>query len=87
VLVVVSAFIPVAAVIWNGDALAAAVLGATVIVLTALRHIFRWQENFTRFASTHEALTAQRDLYQAGAPPYDSAESPDEASSSPLSHS
>jgi hypothetical protein len=71
VLVVVSALIPIVGIIWRGDALAAAIPGAIVVILTALRHIFQWQENFTRFSSTHQALTAQRDLYQAGAPPYE----------------
>jgi hypothetical protein len=68
---VTAASIPVAAVISPDDALAPAVLGAVVVVLTGLRTIFHWHENYLRFAASRERIKAEQRAYRVRAAPYD----------------
>jgi hypothetical protein len=70
-ILVVAAAIPVAAVISPDDALAAAVLGAVVVVLTGLRTIFHWHENYIRFAAARERIKTEQRAYRVRAAPYD----------------
>lgn len=70
-LLVVGASISVAALAWPGNGVPAAVLGGVVVVLTGLRQIFHWQENYVRFTSACQELKQARRRYEIGEPPYD----------------
>lgn len=47
-----------------------AILGGVVVVLTGLRSVFHWQDNYLRFSGAREAVEAERRLYNTGAQPY-----------------
>ena len=47
-----------------------AVLGGVVVILTGLRQIFHWQENYVRFTSAWLTLRHERRRYDVGEPPY-----------------
>ncbi|MEU8845021.1 DUF4231 domain-containing protein [Streptomyces sp. NPDC048564] len=66
----VSAAIPVSAVISPGTAEVPAVLGGVVVVITGLRSVFHWQDDYLRFSEAREAVEAERRLYCTGAEPY-----------------
>ncbi|MFN8109583.1 MAG: DUF4231 domain-containing protein [Thermoleophilia bacterium] len=68
--VVLGAAIPVSVVIAPDSPLVPALLGAGVVVLTGLRSVFHWQENYLRFSVAREALDEQRRLYSTHAAPY-----------------
>ncbi len=70
-ILIISAAIPASAAIIQNDARLAAVLGAIVVILSGLRSVFHWQDNYLRFSGAREAIEAQRRLYHTGAPPYD----------------
>jgi Protein of unknown function (DUF4231) len=70
-LLIVAAAIPTSAVITPGDALVPAILGSVVVVLSGLRAVFHWQDNYLRFSGAREAVEAERRLYNTGAEPYD----------------
>jgi Protein of unknown function (DUF4231) len=70
-LLIVGASISVAALAWPGNGVPAAVLGGIVVILTGLRQIFHWQENYVRFISANQALKQERRRYEIGEPPYD----------------
>ncbi|MGJ5892343.1 DUF4231 domain-containing protein [Streptomyces niveiscabiei] len=69
--IVFGAAIPVAAVLSPGDAKVPAVLGGLVVVLTGLRSVFHWQDDYLRFSQAREAIEAERRLYRTGGEPYD----------------
>ena len=69
-LLVVGASISVAALAWPGNGVPAAVLGGVVVILTGLRQIFHWQENYVRFTSAWLTLRHERRRYDVGEPPY-----------------
>jgi hypothetical protein len=69
-LLVVGASISVAALAWPGTGVPAAVLGGIVVVLTGLRQIFHWQENYVRFTWACQTLKQERRRYDVGEPPY-----------------
>jgi hypothetical protein len=68
---VVSASIPVSAVIRPNSGLIPAVLGGISVIIAGLRAIFHWQDNYLRFTRAREAVEAERRLYHTGASPYD----------------
>lgn len=70
-LIIIAAGIPVTAVVDRKDALVPAVLGAIVVVLSSLRGVFHWQENYLRFSRAREALEAERRSYLTSSAPYD----------------
>jgi Protein of unknown function (DUF4231) len=70
VLLVISAAIPASAAIQPDDAIIPAILGSFVVVLTGLRPVFHWQDNYIRFSSAREAVEAERRLYMTNAEPY-----------------
>jgi len=70
-LLVVSASIPTSAVFVSQDVRVPAVLGAVVVILSGLRSVFHWQDNYLRFSAAREAVEAERRLYHTGAAPYD----------------
>ncbi|MEV6996581.1 DUF4231 domain-containing protein [Streptomyces sp. NPDC093982] len=69
-LLLISAAIPVSAVISPGTAEVPAVLGGVVVVITGLRSVFHWQDDYLRFSEAREAVEAERRLYYTGAEPY-----------------
>jgi hypothetical protein len=69
-LLVVAACVPTSAVIVPHEEVVPAILGAVVVVLTGLRSIFHWQDNFLRFSGAREAIEAERRTYYTGAKPY-----------------
>ena len=70
-LLVIAASIPASAAIAPGDAIAPAILGSIVVVMTGLRAVFHWQDNYLRFSAAREAVEAERRLYHTGAKPYE----------------
>jgi Protein of unknown function (DUF4231) len=66
---VVAAAIP-ASVAFTSDGRVSAVLGSVVVVLTGLRTIFRWREDWPRFTQACSQLSAERDFYLARAGQY-----------------
>ncbi|MFD8676223.1 DUF4231 domain-containing protein [Streptomyces seoulensis] len=69
-LLLVSAAIPVSAVVSPQDATTPAVLGSVVVVLTGLRALFHWHDDYVRFSQAREAVEAERRLYRTSAKPY-----------------
>ncbi|MGI5487968.1 DUF4231 domain-containing protein [Microtetraspora malaysiensis] len=67
----ISAAIPVSAVLIPDNAQTPAVLGAILVVLTGLKSIFHWQDDYLRFSAAREAVEAERRLYLTGGEPYD----------------
>ncbi|MFC5213040.1 DUF4231 domain-containing protein [Streptomyces coerulescens] len=78
-LLLVSAAIPVSAVLWSGTAEIPAVLGGIVVVITGLRSVFHWHDDYLRFTEAREAVEAERRLYYTGAEPYAVPETRDQA--------
>ena len=69
-LLIIGASISVAALVWPGNGVPAALLGGIVVVLTGLRQIFHWQENYVRFTWACQTLKQERRRYDVGEPPY-----------------
>jgi hypothetical protein len=67
----VSAAIPVSAVISVDNAKIPAVLGGVVVILTGLRSVFHWQDDYLRFSQAREAVEAERRRYLTKTRPYD----------------
>jgi hypothetical protein len=76
---VIAAAIPVAAVVAPTYPVIPAVLGAVIVVLTGVRSIFNWHENYLRFSGAREAVEAERRHYHTGAAPYHDPEKRDQA--------
>lgn len=70
-LLVVGASVPVAALALPGNGVPAAVLGGIVVVLTGLRQVFHWHDNYVRFTAACQALKHERLKYMVFEPPYD----------------
>jgi hypothetical protein len=70
-LLVLGAAIPTSAVVFDENVVVPALLGAIVVVLTGLRSVFHWQENYLRFSQAREAVEAERRLYKTRTTPYD----------------
>lgn len=77
-LIMVAAAVPTSAAILPNDVTVPAILGAVVVVLTSLRSVFHWQDNYLRFSGAREALEAERRLYNTAAKPYDDATTRDQ---------
>jgi hypothetical protein len=67
---VISASIPVSAILIPNDAKVPAILGAILVVLTGLKSIFHWHDDYLRFSAAREAVEAERRSYLANAEPY-----------------
>lgn len=76
-LVIVAAAIPTSAAVASTNIVIPAVLGGVVVVITGLRSVFHWQENYLRFNGAREAIEAERRLYRTGSEPYDQPSSRD----------
>jgi hypothetical protein len=70
-IIAVSAAIPVAASISPHSAITPAVLGAVTLVLSSMRAVFHWHENYLRFSRAREAIEHERRLYYTKAGPYE----------------
>ncbi|MEV6555636.1 DUF4231 domain-containing protein [Nocardia sp. NPDC051756] len=66
-----SASIPVFAAMFSGNTILPAVIGSLVVVVTGLRSLFLWQENYLRYSKAREAVEAERRKYRIRVPPYD----------------
>lgn len=69
--IVVAAAIPVVAAA-GASATVAGAMGAAVVVLEGLQQLFQFQQNWTSYRSTSEALKHEKFLFLAGAVPYGS---------------
>ncbi|MFT4295034.1 MAG: DUF4231 domain-containing protein [Micropruina sp.] len=70
-LLLVGASVSVAALALPGNGVPAAALGSVVVVLTGLRQLFHWNENYLRFIAAGQALEQERRKYDIGQSPYD----------------
>ncbi|UGT59857.1 DUF4231 domain-containing protein [Nocardia asteroides] len=68
---ILSAAIPVCAVILEGNTILSAVLGSLLVVITGLKSSFHWHDDYLRFSQAREAVEAERRLYATGSEPYD----------------
>jgi hypothetical protein len=64
-----AALVPVSAIVF--DRWVTALLGAVVVVLTGLRSIYSWQDDWLRFTEAWQQLLFARRLYANRLPPYD----------------
>src|ERR1051326_2459302 len=71
--ILLSAAIPVSALVAPGNSALPGVLGAAVVVLSGVRGVFHWQENYLRFSEAREADEAERRLYRTATSPYEDA--------------
>ena len=69
---VVTACIPVSAVVWPDSGVIPAILGSISVVIAGGRAIFHWQDNYLRFSEAREAVEAERRLYRTHSAPYES---------------
>lgn len=74
--IVAAAVIPIVAGL-DASAWIAGSLGALIVVLEALQQLFQFQQNWTSYRSTCEALKHEQFLYLAHAGPYAAAERPE----------
>jgi hypothetical protein len=72
--IVVAAAIPVVAAA-GGSAAVAGAMGAVIVVLEGLQQLFQFQQNWTRYRSTCEALKHEKFLFLAHVDPYAGANS------------
>src|SRR4051812_11529593 len=70
-IIVASAAIPLAAVFGPDDATIPAILGAAVVVISAVRTVFHWHDNYIRFSAARETVEAERRMFHTSAAPYD----------------
>ncbi len=66
---VIAASVPVVAAA-RGPALLTATLGAVVVVLEGVQHLYQWQTNWVLYRSTAEALKHEKYLFLSCAGPY-----------------
>ena len=78
IVLIVAASIPVSAAIAPRNSLVPAVLGGVIVVISGLRSIFHWDENYVRFSGAREAVEAERRLYRTKSRPYDQLETRDQ---------
>jgi len=73
-ILLITAAIPAAAAVAPHSTITPAVLGvvgAVAVILSGLRAVFHWQDNYLRFSGAREAVEAERRLYYTGAKPYE----------------
>lgn len=68
--IVISALVPLSAVVLGNNVVVPALLGSVVVIITGFRSIFHWHENYLRFSRAREAVETERRKYSVGAPPY-----------------
>jgi hypothetical protein len=70
-LLLVGSAISVIALAVSDSSIIAALLGAVVVILTGLRQVFHWRDNYVRFTGACLALKSECRRYSVGQPPYD----------------
>ena len=70
-MLILSAAIPVTAVLAPSSTAPAAVIGAVLVIVSGLRSVFHWRDNYLRYSQAREAIDALRRRYDVGAAPYD----------------
>ncbi|WP_433147024.1 DUF4231 domain-containing protein [Actinomadura nitritigenes] len=70
-LLILSAAIPISAVLQPSSAKTPALLGGLLVVLTGLRSIFHWHDDYLRFSEAREAVEGERRLYLTRSAPYE----------------
>jgi Protein of unknown function (DUF4231) len=70
-ILLVSVSITVVGILMPGDGRWPALLGAVVVLLTALRALFRWGQNWIQYCEASTAMASDIRAYQACAKPYD----------------
>ncbi|WP_242908340.1 DUF4231 domain-containing protein [Actinomadura terrae] len=71
----VAATIPVSAVVWKSSTVAA-VLGAVLVLVTGIRQVVGWHENWMSFSQTRHQIEKEIALYDMKHGPYGQAEDP-----------
>ncbi|WP_197073775.1 DUF4231 domain-containing protein [Streptomyces sp. e14] len=66
----ISSSIPLSAVFVPNSSTLPAALGAVIVIISGLRSIFYWHDNYLRFSSAREAIEAERRRYKTNAAPY-----------------
>jgi hypothetical protein len=69
-ILLVSAAIPLTVAVAPHHTALPATLGAVAVVLSGLRSVFHWQDDYVRFSGAREAVEAERRRYRTGADPY-----------------
>lgn len=69
-LLVASTAVPVVGILSPHDARGPAVIGAIVVMLSGLRSIFHWRDNWIRFTVAGAAIKSELRLYDSEAAPY-----------------
>ncbi|MFD8869166.1 DUF4231 domain-containing protein [Streptomyces sp. NPDC059590] len=67
----ISSSIPLSAVFVPENSALPAVLGAVIVIISGLRSIFYWHDNYIRFSGAREAVEAERRRYKMNVAPYD----------------
>jgi hypothetical protein len=69
-LIAVSAGVPASTAIFPGMVMLPAILGTAAVLITGIRSVFHWGENYLRFSQAREEVEGERRLYQVKAEPY-----------------
>ncbi|GHB15761.1 MULTISPECIES: DUF4231 domain-containing protein [Streptomyces] len=70
-ILLISSSIPLSVVFFSKNTTLPAIFGVAVVVLSGLRSIFHWQDNYLRFSAAREAVEAERRRYHTEVEPYD----------------
>jgi hypothetical protein len=70
-LLALSALIPVASLLVHDNATYPGFLGAAVVIISGLKPIFHWHENYLRFSAAREAIEGERRLFNLRVAPYE----------------
>lgn len=66
----ISAAVPATLAIDPDQTILVAILGAVVVVISGLRSVYHWQDDYLRFSQAREAVEAERRLYRMGSGKY-----------------
>jgi hypothetical protein len=70
-LLALSSLIPVASLLVHDNATYPGLLGAAVVIVSGLKPIFHWHENYLRFSAAREAIEGERRLFHLRAAAYE----------------
>ncbi|WP_083472996.1 DUF4231 domain-containing protein [Frankia sp. R43] len=70
-LLCIAAAIPTSAVIAPKNPAVPSIMGALIVVMSGIRTIFHWHDNYLRYSYAREAVEAERRLYRTESAPYD----------------
>ncbi len=66
----ISAAVPATLAVDPDQTILVAILGAVVVVISGLRSVYHWQDDYLRFSQAREAVEAERRLYRMGTGKY-----------------